>query len=97
MKKLMISLVIATSSCFAMLSPASAASHKAETNSSQVQHQKEKVKAKQVVASKHKVTKQHSKHESVKKAAQHKNTHVKAKVKAKDVPSKHYTAQKKVS
>ncbi|MGM8884248.1 hypothetical protein [Psychrobacter sp. 2Y5] len=99
MKKLMISLVIATSSCFAMLSPASAASHKTETHSSQVQNQKEKanakqVKAKQVAASKHKITKQHSKPEPVKKStsAQHKNVHVKAK----NGSPKHFTAQKKV-
>ncbi|WLP95043.1 hypothetical protein [Psychrobacter sp. M13] len=94
MRKLMISLVIAASSCFAMLSPASAASHKTETHSSQVQHQKEKAKTKHAVVSKHKVTKQHSKHESIKKAAtQHKNIHAKAK----SVPAKHFTAQKKVS
>ena len=95
MKKLIVSIVIATSSCFAMLSPASAAIHKVETHSSQVQHQKQKVKAKHVVASKHKVTKHQSKPKAVKKVVfiQNKNVHAKAKL----VPTKHFIAQKKIS
>ncbi|MEN2751441.1 hypothetical protein AAIR29_07320 [Psychrobacter sp. FBL11] len=100
MKKLIISLVIATSSCFAMLSSANAAHHKMETHSSQVQHQKQKVKAKpvklkQVAASKHKVAKQYSKSKFVKKATvvQHKNVQAKAK----NDSSKHFTAHKKIN
>lgn len=95
MKKLMISLVIATSSCFAILSPANAASHKTETHSSQVQHQKGKAKAKQVVASKHKVTKKHSKSEPVKKATSVQYKKVQAE--DKNGSPKHFTAQKRVN
>ncbi len=95
MKKLIVSIVIATSSCIAMLSPASAASYKAKTHSSHAQHQKQKVKAKHVVVSKHKVTKHQSKPKAVKKVVfiQNKNTYTKTK----SVPVKHFTAQKKIN